>query len=86
MDEFYAEGNPLVVIVVMTAVVVPVGRDVPSVRERGGLSESLPSPVLPNVPAVETFRSVENGSRTAAEAGHGRLLGSDPAPHGRHGR
>ena len=35
MDEVYAEGSPLVAIAVLTAVVVPVGKDVLSARERG---------------------------------------------------
>ncbi len=41
---------PLVAIVVLTAVVVAVGWDVPTVGDEGALPDSLPALFLPNVP------------------------------------
>ena len=50
---------PLVAIVVLTAVVVMTGWEVPDVGDQGELPESLPAPMIPDVPLnVETLRVI----------------------------
>ena len=61
---------PLVAIVVITAVVVPLGMEVPSVGDKGELPESLPSLFVPDVPLdLETFRVIAPFALTMALVG-----------------
>lgn len=61
---------PLVAIVVITALVVALGTDVPSVGDKGELPESLPVLLLPDVPlTLETFRIIAPFSLTMALVG-----------------
>ncbi len=61
---------PLVAIVVITAIVVPMGMDVPSVGDKGELPESLPSLFFPDVPLdLETFRIIAPFALTMALVG-----------------
>ncbi|MEX5258411.1 SulP family inorganic anion transporter [Kocuria arenosa] len=61
---------PLVAIVVITAIVVPMGMDVPSVGDKGALPDSLPSLFFPNVPlTVETFQIIAPFALTMALVG-----------------
>lgn len=50
---------PLVAIVLLTAVAVVVGIDVPTVGDKGGLPQALPTLFIPNVPLTfETFQII----------------------------
>ncbi|MGK7222283.1 SulP family inorganic anion transporter [Kocuria flava] len=61
---------PLVAIVVITALVVALGTDVPTVGDKGELPESLPVLLLPDVPlTLETFRIIAPFSLTMALVG-----------------
>ncbi len=61
---------PLVAIVVITAIVVPLGLEVPTVGDKGELPDSLPSLVLPDVPfTLETLRIIAPYALTMALVG-----------------
>ncbi|HST71601.1 MAG TPA: SulP family inorganic anion transporter [Kocuria rosea] len=61
---------PLVAIVVITAIVVPLGLEVPAVGDKGELPDSLPSLVLPDVPfTLETLRIIAPYALTMALVG-----------------
>ena len=54
-----AVPSPLVAIVLLTALAVAAGIDVPAVQDKGQLPESLPALFIPNVPLTwETFQTI----------------------------
>ncbi|GED00079.1 sodium-independent anion transporter [Kocuria varians] len=61
---------PLVAIIVITAIVVLMGMDVPNVGDKGELPESLPSLFFPDVPfTLETFQIIAPFALTMALVG-----------------